>query len=157
MKMSLFYLLTIIAVNIGFANSAPIETPMGYLPPMTFLVGLVFVMRDYAQREIGHSVILLMLAGCIISYFMASPIVAVASATAFIASELIDWLIYTLLKTEFHKRVLYSSIAGVLIDTVIFLPMMGLFSVGAVIIMWLSKMVAATMIYVYYAKTGKAR
>jgi len=150
MKKSILYLATIVSVNIGFAHTVPIETPLGFLPPMAFLVGVVFILRDYAQSEIGHYVILLMLIGCIISYFMASPFVAVASASAFIVSEFMDWLIYTAVKTQFHKRVFYSSFIGVFVDTVIFLPMIGLFSWGAVLIMWLSKMVIAIGIFIYY-------
>jgi len=150
MKYNLLYLVSIVAVNFTFANTDPLSTPLGMLPIGTFVVGIVFVLRDYAQRELGHKVILVMLIGCVISYFMASPFVAIASATAFVFSELLDWVVFTLLKSEFHKRVLYSSIVGVFVDTVIFLPMIGFFSVGAVLIMWLSKMVAAAGVYLYY-------
>ncbi len=150
MKYSFLYIFTIVLVNYGFSVTTPVSTPLGYLPPMTFLVGVVFVLRDYAQREVGHWVIIYMAIGCLLSYFMASPFVAIASLTAFTASEMLDWAIYSMMKTEFHKRVFYSSFAGVFIDTVIFLPMIGFFSVGAVIIMWISKMIAAAFIYLIY-------
>jgi hypothetical protein len=48
------------------------------------LVGFVFVLRDFAQREVGHNIWWAMLAGCALSYCMASPFVAIASASAFL-------------------------------------------------------------------------
>lgn len=146
----LFYLLSIVAVNFTFSHTQPTETPIGFLPPATIIVGVVFVLRDYVQRRIGHYVILPMLAGCALSYLMASPMVATASLTAFLAAELSDWGIYTALRTEFHRRVLWSSVVGVLVDSCVFLPMIGLFSLGTVMVMWGSKMLAAVSVYAYY-------
>lgn len=150
MRIASVYLCLIVAVNFIFAHTAPLETPLGMLPPATFVVGVVFVVRDYVQRRFGHYVILPMLAGCGLSYLMASPVVATASLTAFLLAELSDWGIYTLLRTEFHRRVLYSSMVGVLVDTCVFLPMVGFFSWGAVLVMWCSKMAAAIAVWGYY-------
>ena len=72
------YLASMVLVNVGFAYVPLIH---GW-PPMSLAVGLVFVLRDFAQREIGHRVILLMLAGAVLSYFMASPAIALASCAA---------------------------------------------------------------------------
>lgn len=149
-RIASFYIGLIVAVNYVFAHTVPIETPLGMLPPATFIVGMVFVVRDFVQRQIGHWVILPMLMGCALSYLMASPVVATASLTAFLLAELSDWGIYTALKTEFHRRVLFSSMLGVLVDTCVFLPMVGFFSWGAVLMMWCSKMVAAVAVWGYY-------
>ena len=150
MKTALLYLMSIVGVNWIFANTTPVETPLGFLPPATLVVGIVFVLRDFVQRYIGHYVLLVMLAGCGLSYLMASQIVATASLTAFLAAEGADWLIYTVIPGRFHNRVLFSSVVGVFVDTVVFLPMIGLFSWGAVLVMWLSKMVAALAVWSYY-------
>jgi uncharacterized PurR-regulated membrane protein YhhQ (DUF165 family) len=144
------YLFSIVVVNFIFAHTTPIDTPLGYLPPATFIVGAIFVLRDYVQRYIGHYVLLVMIVACALSYYIASPIVATASLLAFIASELSDWGIYTAIKRKFEYRVLYSSMVGVLVDSVVFLPLVGLFSWGAVLVMWLSKMVAAVIIFSAY-------
>lgn len=147
---AVIYILLIVFVNFIFSYTAPIQTPLGLLPPATFVVGVVFVLRDFVQRDIGHYVILPMLLGCALSYVMASPIVATASLTAFLLAEMTDWAIYTAIKKEFHRRVLYSSLVGVLVDTCVFLPMVGFFSWGAVFVMWSSKMVAAIAVWGYY-------
>jgi queuosine precursor transporter len=145
----LLYLATIVGVNVGFAHTTPIETALGPLPPMSFVVGIVFVLRDYVQRHIGHKVVIVMLLGCLISWFMANPMVATASLTAFVAAEAVDWLIFTLMPGDFYKRVLYSSVGGVLVDTIVFLPMIGIYSLSATLVMWTSKMLAAGAIYAY--------
>lgn len=147
---AVIYLVAIVLVNYIFAHTTPLETPFGFLPPATFVVGVVFCLRDFVQRRYGHKCLLFMLAGCGLSFWMASPVVATASLTAFICAELADWGIYTAIKTEFHRRVLFSSLIGTLVDTVVFLPMLNLFSWGAVLVMYLSKMTAAIGVYGYY-------
>lgn len=150
MKAVLLYLFSIVFVNWMFAHTDPV---MG-IPPATVVVGLVFVLRDFVQHQIGHKVLLVMLAGCGISFFMASPMVATASLTAFLAAEASDWLIYTALPFRFQYRVLFSSVIGVLVDTVVFLPMIGLFSWQAVAVMWCSKMIAAVAVFAFYQVRG---
>ena len=74
------YITLIVAVNYGFSVVPLLEMPGGEMwPPMSLVVGLVFVVRDFAQREVGHRVILAMLLAGGLSYVMASPFVAVAS------------------------------------------------------------------------------
>ena len=72
------YVLMVVFINWCFVNIPVIPTSLGFLPPATFIVGGLFVFRDYVQRSIGHYVIIPMVFGCIISYFMASPMIAVA-------------------------------------------------------------------------------
>lgn len=147
---SYVYLLAIVAINFGFAHTVPIDTPLGPLPPMAFFVGVVFVLRDYVQRSIGHKVLLFMTAGCILSFFTSSPIIATASAAAFVAAAVADWGIYTIVPGAFRHKVLYSSVIGVLVDTLVFLPMIGMFSWAAVTVMYMSKMVAALLVFFWY-------
>jgi queuosine precursor transporter len=52
MPYTLLYLASIVLINIGFICVPLIH---GW-PPMSLAVGLVFVLRDFAQREIGHKV-----------------------------------------------------------------------------------------------------
>ena len=148
MKISFVYLFAIVLVNWLFAHTTPI---LG-VPPATLIVGIIFVLRDYVQRQIGHKVLLVMLIGCGISFFMASPIVATASLTAFLVAELSDWGVYSILPFRFQHRVLFSSVIGVAIDTLIFLPMVGLLTLQAVMVMWCSKMIAAIVVFIYYQK-----
>ena len=142
-KYSLAYILSILAVNYGFSLVPPVPLLGEMWPPMSLAVGAIFVLRDFAQREIGHRVIIAMLIGACLSYVMADPLVAVASVVAFLVSETADWAVYTYTKKPVKQRILLSSAIGTPIDSAIFLAMIGYFSIGGVALMVASKMVAA--------------
>lgn len=146
-----FYVGLVVLVNILFSVVPMIETSIGFVSPVAVIVGLVFVARDFAQRASGHLVIVAMLAATVISYLMADPFVAVASALAFISSEVFDWLLYTITKKPFHKRILISSLFSTPVDTAVFLFMINGMSVGTFVLMVASKLVAAVVIYLWYA------
>lgn len=141
------YIALIVAVNYGF-SVVPMISVMGEMfPPMSLVVGLIFVARDYAQREIGHWVIVAMLVAGVLSYFMASPFVALASVTAFLVSEFADWAVYSWTKRPFRDRVVLSSCLGTPIDSAVFLAMIGAFSPLAVVLMTVSKMLGALVVW----------
>jgi len=75
-----------------------------------FVVGLIYVMRDFAQRESKHWVILAMLMGCAISWLLAEQQAAIASVAAFAVGESLDWSIYTFTKRPLSQRIFLSSI-----------------------------------------------
>ena len=139
------YLVSLVLINVGF-----VYVPLFHgWPPMSLAVGFVFVLRDLAQREIGHKVILLMLAGAALSYVMASPFVAVASCAAYLVSEAADWAVYTFSKRPLEHRVLLSSAIGTPLDSIVFLGLIGHLSATAVVLMTLSKMLAAVAVFAY--------
>ena len=143
-----FYIASIVAINYGFSVVPLLELPSGdFWPPMSLAVGLVFVFRDFAQREVGHWIIPAMLAGGVISYFMADPYVAVASVCAFLVSEALDWAVYSFMKQPFHNRILLSSAVSTPADSIVFLSMIGLFGWFAVLLMTASKMVGALVVW----------
>ena len=145
---SLLYLASIVGVNVGFVLVPLVATPWGDMwPPMSLVVGLVFVLRDYAQRAIGHRVLFVMGVALALSWWLASPAVAVASAAAFLCSELADWAVYTWRGGTFRSRVLWSSAIGTPIDSCVFLALIGHFSVTGAGLMTLSKMLAALLIW----------
>lgn len=147
---STLYLVSIVLINIGF-----IYVPLVHgWPPMSLAVGLVFVLRDFAQREIGHKVLLVMLLGAVLSYLMASPMVAVASCTAYLVSELIDWAVYTFSKRPLRQRVLLSSAISTPVDSAVFLGLIGFFSISGVLLMTASKMLAALVVY-FWLRQGE--
>lgn len=142
------YVLSIVAVNYGFTVFPPMQLPTGHMwPPMSLAVGFIFVIRDFAQREVGHRILVAMLVGGIISWFMASPDVTVASVAAFAVSELLDWAVYSFTHYPFSQRILLSSIISTPIDSAVFLGMIGLFSLPGVILMTASKLVGAFVIF----------
>lgn len=145
---TLIYVLSIVAVNYGFSVVPLIPLPNGEMwPPMSLVVGFIFVVRDFAQREIGHKILLAMLAGGVISWFMANPAVAVASITAFAVSEFVDWAVFSFTGYRFSQRILLSSVVSTPIDSVVFLGMIGMFSISSVIIMTASKMLGALIVF----------
>jgi hypothetical protein len=56
-KYTISYIILIVLINIGF-SFVPLVPVFGEMfPPLSLAVGLIFVARDFAQREIGHKVI----------------------------------------------------------------------------------------------------
>lgn len=137
------YVIAIAVINWGFAYVPLIH---GW-PPLSIAVGLIFVLRDFAQREVGHWILVAMAIGLVISYVLASPFVAIASAVAFAISEGSEWIIYSVTQKPFQQRVLWSVLGCSPIDSGIFLWMIGAFSIEAVAIMTLSKLAGAVLTY----------
>lgn len=147
-KSTLLYVALIVAVNYGFTVVPLVKLPDGTMwPPMSLAVGFIFVVRDFAQREVGHKVLAAMLAGAALSYVMASPYVAIASAAAFLVSELVDWLVYSLTKRPLSQRILYSSLLATPIDSAVFLYGIGHLSTVGVLTMTASKLIGALIVW----------
>lgn len=142
----ILYTASVVLVNVGFATFGAINTPFGAVHPMSLVVGIIFVLRDVAQARHGHSVVLAMAAGVAISYFMASPTVAIVSAAAFAASETIDWIIFSLMKhSSMRRRAIASSAVAAPIDSAIFLAGIGAWSAIGLIVMIFSKLVGVAV------------
>ncbi len=144
----LVYILMILGINIAFAHTPLIALPGGELwPPLSLAVGFVFVVRDYAQRRVGHHILWGMLIGCALSWYFATPKLAIASAAAFALGEIADWLVFTFTKRKFSERILLSSLLGAPIDSLVFLLLVGIATPMAFVAMTLSKLVGAFMVY----------
>jgi len=146
-KYTLFYILSIVLVNIGFIYVPMIPLLGQMFPPMTLIVGLVFILRDFAQREVGHGVLIAMGISAVLSYIMADPFIAIASVVAFGISELVDWAVYTYTKRPLKQRILLSSALGTPIDSAVFLTMIGFFNPVGFVLMTLGKMIAALIVW----------
>ena len=147
-KSTLLYVALIVVVNYGFSAVPLVRLPDGTMwPPLSLAVGFIFVLRDFAQREIGHKVLLAMLVGAALSYVMASPYVAIASTAAFLVSELVDWLVYSLTKRPLSQRILYSSLLATPLDSAVFLYGIGAFSWAGVLAMTVSKLIGAAFVW----------
>ena len=147
-KFAALYIVLIVLVNWGFTVVPLVDLPGGSKwPPMSLVVGLVFVARDFAQREIGHRVIIAMLISAALSYVMANPFVAVASLSAFLISEFADWAVYSFTRRPFGQRVLLSSLVGTPLDSVVFLAVIGHLSFAGAAAMTVSKMLGALVVW----------
>jgi hypothetical protein len=91
------------------------------LHPMTMVTGMVFVIRDFVQREMGHRVLILMAIAVAWSFFYAWPVIALASGIAFAISEGVDWLLFTFTRYRLSTRILLSSALAAPVDTTVFL------------------------------------
>ena len=142
------YIASIVIVNWLFTVIPPIVLPGGDLwPPLSLAVGFIFVVRDFAQRAIGHKVLLAMLMGGIISYFMAGPEIAFASVAAFLVGEALDWAVYTYTGRPFSQRILLSSLVSTPVDSAVFLYLIGMAGPGAILIMTFSKLAGALAVF----------
>ena len=148
LKYTILYMALIVLVNYAFTVVPVVALPDGTRwPPISLAVGFVFVVRDFAQREIGHRVLLAMLAGAALSYALAGAEVAIASAAAFLISELADWAVYSFTRRPLSGRILYSSLVGTPIDSAVFLGGIGLLSGAGLVAMTASKMVGALLVW----------
>ncbi len=124
-----------------------ITLPGGELwSPISLVVGFVFVVRDYAQQRIGHHILWAMLIGCALSWFFATPTLALASAAAFAIGELADWAVFTFTKTSFSRRILLSSLVGAPLDSMVFLTLVGIATPITFVTMTLSKLMGAWIV-----------
>ena len=146
-KFTIGYIISIVLVNIGFVYIPPIPLLGEMFPPMSLIVGIIFILRDFAQKEIGHRVLGAMVVGAVLSYFMADPFVAIASVVAFFISEMVDWAVYTYTKKPLGQRILLSSAIGTPIDSAVFLLILGFFSPLGFLLMTAAKMIAAVAIW----------
>jgi uncharacterized PurR-regulated membrane protein YhhQ (DUF165 family) len=113
--------------NVGHqaAPNAPHTLPVGFgltAPSGVYLVGVILVLRDYLQWSLGKIAALgVLAAGIAVSYVIADPHVAVASAAAFAVSELLDFGLFTWVSPRWSRAVLAGGIVGAVADSVVFL------------------------------------
>ena len=120
---------------------------MGDLYLANVIVGFVFVLRDYAQREIGHKVLLATFFAGVVTYFMVDPAIAMASITAFVLSEMADWAIYSFTKRPLQSRILISSLVSVPLDTLAFQYLAGYLTPAAFTTEVLSKALGVAIVW----------
>jgi len=107
------YVVSMVGVNLLF----------GVVPLVgSFVVGGIFLVRDAAQNAVGKWVLLATAVGVVLSYFMASPGVALASALAFAAGEFSDYALNVRWRQKtLRERMILTQPVSVLLDTVVFM------------------------------------
>lgn len=128
-RWAIFYFLVIPFLNwsFGVINPISLAEPSSWfakgieLHPLTLVTGLVFVLRDFVQRNVGQKVLIIMALAIGWSFYYAWPVIALASGIAFAVSELVDWALYTFTKYRLSTRILLSSALASPVDTTIFL------------------------------------
>ncbi len=101
-------------IPVGFG----LEAPSGVL-----MVGAALVLRDMVHERLGALWALAAIAvGSVLSAFLASPALVVASVAAFALAELADFAVYTpLRKRNLTAAILASGAVGAVIDSAVFL------------------------------------
>jgi uncharacterized PurR-regulated membrane protein YhhQ (DUF165 family) len=120
---ALGYVLTIFAANWLIQHVGPVGVGFGLMAPAgVYAAGLAFTLRDVVQVTLGRlATVLAILIGAGLSYLV-SPAFAVASATAFLFSELADMAVYTPLeRRSWLGAITLSNTVGLLVDSILFL------------------------------------
>lgn len=140
----------IIAANILTARLGLVPVGFGLIVTAgTYAAGFALLARDFVQRIGGlrWSIAATLTAG-LVSWFLASPGLAIASTVAFLVAELVDLLVFTPLRHRgFVRAALASNIVSAPIDTVAFLWIAGFpLTIEAVGGQFIGKVVWATVI-----------
>ena len=92
-------------------------------PSGVLMIGLALVLRDLVQRRLGVEFgIGAIIVGAAISAGLAPPTLVVASAAAFLLSEVADFAVYTpLARRRLVVAVIASSVVGLVVDSIVFL------------------------------------
>ncbi len=150
------YVVAIVLVNWLFTAVAPWSTVLGDLYFANVVVGFVFVLRDYAQRQIGHKILLATLLAGVVTYFMVDPVIAVASISAFILSEMADWAIFSFTRRPLQSRILISSLVAVPLDTLAFQHLAGYLTPAAFATEVASKALGVAIVW-YFLKLREGK
>jgi len=113
------YISSVVLINYAFSSAPHLDVIWSAWG------GLVFILRDMVQTRYGHGALIAMLVALVLSYVTSEPAIALASASAFAVSELIDWLVFSITKRPLHDRLWLSSALSIPIDTFIFFGMIG--------------------------------
>jgi uncharacterized PurR-regulated membrane protein YhhQ (DUF165 family) len=108
--------------------AGPCLVPVGFglsAPSGVIVIGFALVLRDMVQRRSGWLIAIgAIFAGTALSAAIAPPSLVLASAAAFLLSELADFAIYTPLQRRgLVLAVAVSSLAGLVVDSLLFLTL----------------------------------
>lgn len=117
------YIGTIFLANWAISRFGFVSVGFGLLAPAgVYFAGLAFTLRDLLQERAGKTPVLLsIIAGATISGLISTKF-ALASAAAFLVSELADFAVYTPMRHRgWLTAVAASNAVGLVMDSVLFL------------------------------------
>lgn len=118
------YMATIPVANLLVTHFGAVPVGFGLMAPAgVFMVGLALVLRDLVHETGGRWMVLAAIAaGTVLSYLLADPALATASAVAFGVAELADMAVYTPLRRKgLIAAVAASNAVGLVVDSILFL------------------------------------
>ena len=116
----ILYLASILGANWLVIQYGIIDLGFIMFPAGAVLIGLTFSARDFVQRRYGKWgawVWMLVATGITVVF---NQKIALASGTAFLVAEGIDWSVYTISKRSFRQRIILSNLIGTPLDSLIF-------------------------------------
>ena len=127
------YLITHVGIPVGHGTHL---TPVGFgllAPSGVWAAAVSFPARDVTQRLGGRWLgVAAILIGAAVSYWISSPVIAVASGVTYLCSEGADMAVYTPLQRRwFVPAVFASGCVAIVVDSVLFLHLAGLYSTPA--------------------------
>ncbi|MBX9587478.1 MAG: hypothetical protein K2X50_09495 [Gammaproteobacteria bacterium] len=146
-KSTLTYIILIIVLNKLFVMAPLFVLFNELISPIDFSVGMVYIFRDFAQREIGRYVIIAMLFAGYLSYVLANETVAFASLSAFLIGEFIDWGIFTYTNKPLSQRLVLSATLSAPVDSFVFLSLLGRVNWLSMIIMTSTKVLGVLAVW----------
>lgn len=135
------YISSVVLINYAFSSAPHLDVIWSAWG------GLVFILRDMVQTRYGHGALVAMLAALVLSYVTSQPAIALASATAFAVSELIDWLVFSITRRPLRDRLWLSSALSIPVDTFIFFGMIGALTPVVVGTAMASKFAGVTVVW----------
>lgn len=146
-KYSLIYIALIVLLNVLFVLIPFVQIVGSDVSPLDWMVGVIYVLRDFSQRELHHKVIVAMLIGSVLSYFLSDKAIALASVSAFLIAESIDWAVYTFTRRPLSQRILWSASLSAPIDSAVFLWILNQLNVVGVVVFSLGKMIGVWAVW----------
>lgn len=122
------YIGAIVAANILSANFGLVPVGFGLVVSAgTYAAGFALLSRDFVHTYLGvRGVLLGMAVGLALSWFLATPALALASAVAFLVAEVADMLVFLWARPRgFVRAALISNCVSAPVDTVLFLWIAG--------------------------------
>lgn len=153
----------IIAANFVTTRYGVVPVGFGLMATAgTYFAGVTFVLRDSLQDAVGKAWTLGMIAaGAALSFLLADPFIALASAVAFLLAEVSDLAVYTpLRKRGYIRAAVASNVVGSFVDTIAFLTIAGFPIQAALAGQMVGKLVvtaAAVVLVVFFRAWRKAR
>lgn len=118
------YIATIPAANVLIEHFGTVPVGFGLVAPAgVYMVGAALVLRDLAREAAGRTAVVLAIAvGAVLSWVLAAPALALASAAAFLLAESLDFAVYEPLRERGLLLAMAASNAvGILADSLLFL------------------------------------
>jgi len=116
---AIFYLSSILLANLLVIKFGIIHFGLTF-PAGAPIIGLTFSARDFVHRRYGdRAVWVFMILGCILTMLLSWRI-ALASGSAFLIAESIDYAIYRFTGKTFKQRIILSNIVSTPIDSASF-------------------------------------